>query len=139
MKKVIFALVMVTALNATVNAQTTSLKPIADCGSVKTWSLVSDNVPVGSVITVEKPDNKADILFYPKPENFKGYSLVLTGTYSTPTDSISGQALDNGNNLGSVDPKFQPSGWINFYADGILRVEGEDDGSKVNSPYLSAK
>lgn len=135
MKKVIFALAMVTALFATVNAQT-SLKPIADCGSVKTWVVVSGNMPVGSAISIEKPDTKCDILFYPKPEHLKGYSLVLTGTYSTATDSVCGQALDNGNNIGSTDPKFNPTGWINVYEDGTIDVDDNEDGVKSIQVYL---
>jgi len=136
MKKVIFSLAMVIALCVTVNAQT-SLKPIADCGSVRTWSIVSGNMPVGTAITVEKPDEgKADILFYPKPEQLKGYSLVFTGTYSTPKDSIAGQALNNDHNMGVSDSKFNPGGWINLYGGGTLELGSEDDGVKSLQVYM---
>lgn len=100
-------------------------------GKIKVWKMTHRGEYLGRAYSIDK-NARIGVLFYPRPNEYKNMQLVVTGTYTSPDDSIAGPAFSNCHLIGGTDdPLFKPNAYLSFTKNGAMSFENNAECTSI--------
>lgn len=112
MKKIIYFLFFLTYFPCIMLLGQTTMTSPQNLGNVKVWDVKSSDTLLGKVYTIEKGAD-CKIVFSPNQKDLSYSIMIVTGTYTSDSMKVAGNAYENCKQIGNPNDKyFKPNAYL---------------------------